>query len=1544
MGNGRESATEVEIQDIYRLSPMQEGLLFHTLLEPESCLYLGQVSWQLTGPLNLSALRRTWQELIERHTILRTAFVWEDLDQPLQVVQSIRDVPLDVQDWRGLRPENQQDCLEQYLEADRNRSFSLTTAPLLRLAVLRMSDTLQYLVWSQHHLLLDGWSTLLVLKEMRVIYDAYSRGEEIHLSPVRPYRDYIAWLASQDAKEAEEFWRQSLRGAVPTSIQTSKVARGTVRIRGEHRLSIPRAVIQAAVEMARSRGLTLNTLVQGAWAVLLSRYSGQTDVIFGGTVSGRTASLPGIEEMVGIFINTLPVRTRAEGTRCVASWLAEFQQAQADARRFEYAPLVSVQRWSEIPADTQLFDTLISFQNLHVNPQSDRASANERNGHAVRQDMCITEANTFENPHYALSLTVGTGDDMTLVATYDQRRLPADVVDRLMQHFRMLFEGIVNHPDGLVRDLTMLTVGDILRLSEAPSAPVRDHTNTRCIHELVALQVLRTPDSVAVAFEDQCLTYVELEGRSNRLAKHLTELGVGPEQLVGIWVERSLEMVIAVLGILKAGAAYVPLETSCPKDRLAFIVGDCGAQVLLTDKNLLGQLPDLGPATRILCLEDIDWQGTESCRFPQTSCVTADNAAYAIYTSGSTGMPKGVVVSHASVVRLFHATEEWFHFHKEDVWTLFHSYAFDVSVWEMWGALLHGGRLVVVPSYVSRSPEDLYKLLGSEGVTVLSQTPSVFRHLMQAEQMSGPDPGLKLRYIIFAGEALDFDSLRPWIERHGDQCPRLVNMYGITEITVHATYRLVRLQDLDSSRSVVGVPIPDLRLHLLDSDLQPVPVGVAGEIFVSGEGLARGYMGRPELTAERFVPNPFTMRSSQRLYKSGDLGQWLPDGDIEYLGRIDHQVKIRGFRVELGEIEATLGRYPGVRAAVVVLRQDEGEARLIGYVVPNNDLPPSIVELRSFLKDRLPSYMVPSAFIFLDVLPLNASGKVDRNALPSPRPEQIAGEIDYEPPRTPVEEMMASIWERVLNRERVGRRENFFDVGGHSLMVTQVISRVRSTFHVDLPLRVLYRAPTIESMAREVEQTRRKEPIVPIASISRQQELPLSFAQQRLWFLDQLEGGSVAYNLPFGWRFKGELNRDALQRSLQEIVRRHEILRTVFPQRDGRPFQRILPQPEVRIDEVDLHTLEECAREEAALQHAKQDANLPFDLARGPLFRVKLLRLGQCEHGLLLITHHIVSDAWSMNIMAQELCDIYEAYSRGKDHQLPVQEIQYADYSVWQRASLQGPALEKQLGYWKKQLDQPPILKLPADYARPATSNERGDVVPFELPEHLTFQFKQLARREGVTLFMALLTCWQLVLSRSTGQQDIIVGTGIANRSRLELEGLIGFFVNTLALRTSVRNGLTFRQLLAEVRETVLQAYEHQDIPFEKIVEELAPDRSLENSPLLQAMLVLENAPKKRADMRLARDLHITPAFQVTPFAKQDLSLYVWEDEGSITGSAIYKTELFRRSSILKLLDRLKRVMTAVCFEDVNADIAELQLEDQRETSDAIAEFTSDIG
>ncbi|MBG5719228.1 pyoverdine non-ribosomal peptide synthetase PvdD, partial [Pseudomonas aeruginosa] len=1105
----------------------------------------------------------------------------------------------------------------------------------------------------------------------------------------------------------------------------------------------------------------------------------------------------------------------------------------------------------------------------------------------------------------------------------------ASTVERLAGHWRNLLRGIVANPRQRLGELPLLDAPERRQTLSEWNPAQRECAVQGTLQQRFEEQARQRPQAVALILDEQRLSYGELNARANRLAHCLIARGVGADVPVGLALERSLDMLVGLLAILKAGGAYLPLDPAAPEERLAHILDDSGVRLLLTQGHLLEHLPRQA-GVEVLAIDGLVLDGyAESDPLPTLS---ADNLAYVIYTSGSTGKPKGTLLTHRNALRLFSATEAWFGFDERDVWTLFHSYAFDFSVWEIFGALLYGGCLVIVPQWVSRSPEDFYRLLCREGVTVLNQTPSAFKQLMAvacSADMATQQPAL--RYVIFGGEALDLQSLRPWFQRFGDRQPQLVNMYGITETTVHVTYRPVSEADLEGGLvSPIGGTIPDLSWYILDRDLNPVPRGAVGELYIGRAGLARGYLRRPGLSATRFVPNPFPGGAGERLYRTGDLARFQADGNIEYIGRIDHQVKVRGFRIELGEIEAALAGLAGVRDAVVLAHDGVGGTQLVGYVVADSaeDAERLRESLRESLKRHLPDYMVPAHLMLLERMPLTVNGKLDRQALP--QPDASLSQQAYRAPGSELEQRIAAIWAEILGVERVGLDDNFFELGGHSLLATRVISRVRQEQQLDASLKALFERPVLEAFAQGLERTTDAVSTIPLAD--RQQPLALSFAQERQWFLWQLEPESAAYHIPSALRLRGRLDVDALQRSFDSLVARHETLRTRFRLEGGRSYQQVQPAVSVSIER-------EQFGEEGLIERIQAIVVQPFDLERGPLLRVNLLQLAEDDHVLVLVQHHIVSDGWSMQVMVEELVQLYAAYSQGLDVVLPALPIQYADYALWQRSWMEAGEKERQLAYWTGLLGgEQPVLELPFDRPRPARQSHRGAQLGFELPRELVEAVRALAQREGASSFMLLLASFQALLYRYSGQADIRVGVPIANRNRVETERLIGFFVNTQVLKADLDGRMGFDELLAQARQRALEAQAHQDLPFEQLVEALQPERNASHNPLFQVLFNHQSEIRSVTPEVQLEDLRLEGLAWDGQTAQFDLTLDIQEDENGIWASFDYATDLFDASTVERLAGHWRNLLRGI-VANPRQRLGELPLLDAPERRQTLSEW-----
>jgi amino acid adenylation domain-containing protein/non-ribosomal peptide synthase protein (TIGR01720 family) len=1530
------------MEDLQPLSPMQKGMLFHRLYNPESGEYVAQFVMTLRGDLNPLAFKQAWQQVVRRHAILRTDFICKRRDEPLQIVREQVDLPWEQQDWSELTLEQQEASLNAYLQSDRRRGFELTRAPLLRLLLIRTSGDTYRLVWTLAMMLLDGWSVPLLLKEVFLHYEAMCRGTHLDLERPRPYRDYIAWLQRQSLEQAEHFWRERLSGFTsPTQITTvnRRVSSRDHEVedsQGQQQVRLSAQLTAELVAAARRSQLTLNTMMQGAWAALLSRYSGEREVLFGMAVAGRPAELSGVEQMVGLFINTLPVRVRlGAGEQRLSEWLRGLQAEAVEMRQYEHSPLVEVQRWSDVPRGTPLFETMLVFDNYPFDV-SLAEQVKQKTG------LEVPELRAVEQTNFPLTLTITPGDELGLTLNYERSRFDDETIGRMLGHLERLLAAMASNFEQRVVDLPLLSGEEQHRMLFEWNETRADFHRELCLHELFEAQVERTPEAVAVRLEAEQLTYRELNERANRLAHRLIGLGVGPEGLVGILAERSIEMVVALLGVLKAGGAYVPLDPFYPQERLQYMLEDSGVNVLLSQRSLEGRLPRHEGA--VVWLDDYGTAArkpgdlSNNTENPQ-SAVCDENLAYVIYTSGSTGRPKGVAVQHRSLVNYIQWYGVAFDLQPGDRPLQFFSINFDASAEEIYPCLTRGATLVLRTDSMLDTVSTFLQKCAEWSISVLSLPVAYWHEIVAAmisEKLALP---ASIRLVTIGAEAALPERVAAWQQHVGSKA-RLINTYGPTEATIVATIQelFTPVEATDVLPEVtIGRPVSNVEAYVLDEELRTPPIGVVGHLHIGGLALARGYLRQPELTAEKFIPHLFSREPGARLYRTGDAVRRLPDGRLEYVGRIDDQVKIRGFRVELGEIAAVLFEHTSVVEAVVQMRPTAtGERRLVAYVVLDEWQAASARHLREFLKERLPEYMVPALYVEMKKLPLTRNGKVDRRALPEPEGLEAAAE-EYVRPRTPEEELLAGIWAEVLGIERVGVDDDFFELGGHSLLATQVVSRVREAFRVELPLRKLFESPTVAKLAQALSSAREDSPVsVPeaIGAGRRERQLPLSFAQQRLWFIDQLEPGRPFYNVPVALRLSGRLDVSVLRRTLGEVVRRHEVLRTTFPAPEGTASQRIAASLHLSLPVIDLSALAPESGQRVAHRLARSEAQRPFDLAQGPLLRATMVRHSEAEHVALFTMHHIVSDAWSMDILVNEVAVLYRAYAAGQESPLSELPIQYADYAVWQREWLDGDVLESQLKYWRKQLTgAPSVLDLPVDHPRPAVQSYRGAAAEFSLGAELSTALKALSRREGVTLFMTLLAGFQALLSRYAGSQEVVLGTAIANRTRQETEGLIGFFVNTLVLRTDLSGNPRFTELLRRVREVCLGAYAHQDVPFERLVEELRPERSLSHSPLFQVAFGLNNAP--RTELKLP-GLELSVLEVEDEVVRFDLTLWIVEEEdGSLLGRWTYRTELFEAATIERISRHWETLLQSiVASPDARLLSMEMLTEEERQRNE----------
>ena len=1534
-----------QLIDLYELSPMQQGMLFHSLYAPNAGLYFEQRSCRIQGVLDVARFQWAWQQTIDRHPILRSAFYWEELEKPLQAVFQQADLPWIVQDWRHFSAIEQDEKLDAFLLADRQQGFELAQAPLMRCALMQLQDDSYAFIWSHHHLLMDGWCNAILLQEVLRFYDAACRGESLVLPPARPYRDYIVWLQQQDLTQAEQFWRRTLQGVTaptPLGIDGRQDQSSDHADTCDAQMQLSVETTAALQAIAQRYHLTLNTIVQGAWAILLSCYSGESDVILGATVSGRPADLIGVESIIGLFINTLPVRVHYFSDVELISWLQQLQIQQVEREQYGYSSLIDIQSWSDVPRGTPLFESLVIFENYPISIETALQPWNHR--------FQIHQTQGFERTNYPLTLTTIPSQQISFRLSYQTHRFAPTTIRQVLGHLQTLLETIATQPNQQLVNLPILSVQEQQQLQAwqtHPHQPIVPETSLACVHTWFETQAEQTPDAIAVVFEEAQLTYRELNQRANQLAHHLQATGISAASLVGIRLDRSIEMVIALLGILKAGAAYVPIDPSYPPERIRFMLEDAQVSVLITGvgewmsgwvKQMTPSLPhSLTPSLSHPTINlSTNWHAiTQYSTDNPTPLVPLDQRAYVLYTSGSTGKPKGVQISHRALANFLASMRQTPGLSGSDRLLAVTTLSFDIAALELFLPLIVGARLVIASRDVASDGTPLAEQLVRQQITAMQATPATWRLLLAA----GWQGDRSLR-IFCGGEALDTVLANQLLPRS----QTLWNLYGPTETTIWSTcYPVQSTQNsklkTQNSSIPIGRPIANTQLYVLDTDLHLVPPGLPGELHIGGAGLAWGYLHRPDLTAEKFIPNSF---GAGRLYKTGDRVRYRPDGVLEYLGRLDSQIKLQGFRIELGEIEATLNHHPQVEQSVVLLQSDTTNPRLVAYFVPvqqqaqtadsGNPQPqatsptphlPTPSHLRQFLSDRLPAYMVPKVFLALDAFPLTPNGKIDRVSFAKQYHHQLslpdAGLVDSDPsspPQTPTQQVVVALVAMVLDlpSDQIHLNDNFFDLGGHSLTATRLISQIRQAFRVELPLRTLFEQPAIADFTSAIElaiqtQFHANPAIPPLHPAPYQSYYPLSFAQQRQWVLAQLEPDSPSYNIPTAVRIKGELSIATLQRSLNQILHRHGALRTAFELVNGQPVQRILSDLCLDLPVIDLSGLPP-AMQESQVQHlAVREARQPFALNCPPLLRVKVLRLQASEHVLFLTLHHSVADGWSMGVLVEELAALYSAIQHHQPNPLADLPIQYVDFAVWQRQWLQGEVLETQLNYWKAQLQGASVLELPTDYPRPAVRSVRGASQPVQLSVELTEVLKQLSQRSGCTLFMTLLAAFNLLLYRYTGNEDIVVGTPIANRNRTEIERLIGFFVNTLALRTDLSGNPSFTELLQRVRNVTLDGYAHQDLPFEQLVEELQLQRSLNVTPLFQVMFVLQTLPMQSLT---SEGLCWSPLNSHSGTAKFDLTLSLHETTDGLAGTLEYSLDLFTASTIERMIAHWQVLLEAI--------------------------------
>jgi amino acid adenylation domain-containing protein len=1502
------------------LSFAQERLWFLEQLEPGSAVYNICRASRLTGKLNIAALEASLTELLGRNEMLRSEIRIVD-GRPVQVAVAVSRFELPVIDLRSLNELERDREVRHRIKAEAEWQFDFSEGLFFRAVLLQISNEQHILILTTHHIVADAWSMGILTKEIWTRYDAYANGKPVSLPelPVQ-YADYAAWQREWLQGEALEgqfsYWRKQLDSLPVLSLPTDHPRPAKQSFHGARvPITLPQSLTTAVNELSGREGVTQFMTLLAAFQVLLYRYSGQEDVVVGSPISNRSRTET--EELIGFFVNTLVLRADLSEKPTFKELLQRVRNVCLQAYAHQDLPfekLVEELRPERDLSRNPLFQVMFVLQNTpRILPQPA--------GLSIERVDVLPATSPFD-----LSLYLRERDGKIIgFFEYNTDLFESLTLERMVGHLQTLLEGVVADPGQAISTLPLLTEAERHQVLVEWNNTETEYPKDVCIHELFEAQAATTPESIALEFEGRQLTYRELNRRANQLAHYLRGLGIGPEKLVGICVERSLEMVIGLLGILKAGGAYVPLDPAYPTERLAFILEDAQVSVLLTQEALIedkrskrvlseaegiedsdSQSSILDPQMKMICLDrDREKIAQQSERNPDMGA-TARNLAYVIYTSGSTGQPKGVQIEHRSVINCLYSMREQIGLAEKNVMLAVTTISFDIAALENFLPLTTGAKLVLASRDDALDGRQLLDRLTECDATVTQATPSAWKLLLDAAWRSSPD-----FKILCGGEVLSRDLADQLLEGGAS----LWNLYGPTETTIWSTIAKI---DGDGRPVLIGRPIANTEIYILDSQMQPVPVGVHGELYIGGDGLARGYLNRPELTAERFVANPFSSQLGARLYRTGDRACYRANGNIEFLGRVDNQVKIRGYRIELGEIEAVLTKHLTVKDCVVVVCEHvlRTGKNLVGYVVPREHSGLSVTELLSYLKEKLPEYMIPSSFVVLEALPLMPNGKVDRNNLPPPDGTRPFLTKEFISPRTEIEELIAQTWREVLKIENVGIQDNFFELGGHSLLATQIVARLQEAFNKNVPLRVLFDAPTIAELAHELETIIRDGPplgLPPIMPAPRDGPLPLSINQEHLWRLNQMMPGTHFFNMPYVYRLSGELNVEGLEQALIGVVRRHEALRTVFGEVNGNPVQIIRNDNDIKLIRIDLRALPNGASK-AAAAHLLAERSSPFDLATGPLLRVKLLHLTETDSLLLVTTHHSISDHWSMQVFRGELVKLYEAFVEGRPTPLSKPTIQFGDYACWERQLLDTGQLDGHATYWKHQINKVRCQR-EIDTSTKSDSEFLSEYIrqAIDIDVNGLTQTQRLAKELNCTPFMVVMSAVFVMLYFMFQEPDIRIGTLVSNRRKHEVEGVIGHLLNTVIISARLSRADTFQQVVSLVRTASLAAYANQEYPFEQLARVLETKHKLERECLFRVLLNYQQhtfRPINAAGLRFA-SWYLPPMKSRSQWlpTKYDLIFDVKETTTSFTGTVNVRTPICQQSKAGNVNEYFQKVL-----------------------------------
>jgi surfactin family lipopeptide synthetase A len=1459
-----------DIKDIYQLSPLQKGMLFHYLHDEGQHAYFEQVDFTIEGHIDTACLEESFNLLIQKYDIFRTVFLYEKMNEPVQVVLKERKASVHFIDVSHM--EDTEAYIEQFKVKDRETGFDLSSDLLIRLSVIKTDSEQYHLIWSFHHILMDGWCLGIVLEDLFTMYQKKLHQEPVRLEAVTPYHEYIRWLGKQNTKLAQQYWADYLAGFDQLSDIPFREGKAQQYryVQQELVYELNESVTSRLDQLAKKNQVTLNTVFRAIWGIMLQRYNNSTDAVFGTIVSGRPSEVRDVENIVGLFINTIPVRVQCNPEEHFLQLLQKLQQASSESDQYSYLSLADIQHGNSGAGG--LFNHIVAFENYPL----DTEAVEKKN----ELGFVIQDAHTFEQTNYDFNLLILPGKKLTFKINFNKAVYSESLVAHIYNHLEQLVNQILADPGRMIKDLDPLLMDERTQLLAFGSNPI-DYPRDRTLHALFEEQAELRRDQIALMSQSGELTYLELNQRANQLAHYLHRIGVRPGDLVGLSMERDLDLYVAILAILKAGGAYVPLDPINPADRLSFLFEDTQVAVLLTHQELANRLPC--GEVQAVCL---DAHRDRIIEEPITNLNlpgSGDDLAYVMYTSGSTGKPKGILTTHRNVVKVVR-NNGYVEVGPEDKLLQLSNYAFDGSTFDIYAALLNGAKLVIVPKHVLLNLQELSDLIREQQITVSFMTTAFFNTLVDLDVSSLNS----MRKILFGGEKVSVKHVKKAVEYLGEH--RLIHVYGPTETTVFATSYSIDRTVLETNVVPIGAPIGNTETYVLNDEMQMVPIGVPGELYIGGDGLARAYYNRPELTAERFVTNPFSKDRQERLYRTGDLVRYLPDGQIEFIDRLDSQVKIRGFRIELGEIETVLSQHPVVKDVVVDVTEDK---QLAAYLVGKEEGDIQTDEIRAYLSSQLPDYMIPAAFIAMEKLPLNANGKIDRKALP-PLLSASTGK-EYAAPTNPTEQTLVEIWEDILQVKPVGIHDHFFELGGHSLKAMLLASRVLKSLEIKLPIRVVFARPTIKELANYV--TGADKHVLPsIEPVREADYYKVSSVQKRLYTIQLLDVNRTTYNMPMNFRMTGPLKVEKLTRAVEIIVNRHESLRTSFHMIDGELVQRIEPQVTPNIEYYK-------AEDEEAASAVIHSFIRPFQLNMPSLCRFGVLEISAQEHVLMVDMHHIISDGSSISIIVDELTKLY------KDESLPPLQLQYKDFAAWQNHLVQSEAYKQQERYWLDQFaGELPVLELPTDYSRPLVQQFNGALFSYRVKPELMDQLNMLNSKESTTLFMTLLAAYYTMLYKYTGQSDMVVGSSVAGRTQPEVERVVGMFVNTIALRACPQADQTFREFLGAVKDRIISSYEHTDFPFEDLIEKLEVKRDLSRNPLFDTLFVVQNLDP--AELILP-ELTVTQEDVDWSNSKVDLTWTITTGE-TLNIMLEYNTDLFKRETIERMVRHFEYILEQV--------------------------------